>query len=178
MVTGLPTSLWGQQTYLRMSGFYSWPSNGLLYKGTFKCPLKAYLLPSVMRTEDTSLKGHFTGGRFKREGTYVYLWLIYVDVWQKPTHYCEAIIFQLKINKYEKEQKILKNRTKARAHTHTKYANWSKQVIAATGSMELEHGNPPHSAYTHTSFILEFWCYPKQNTWTIPIDTFFSPINK
>ena len=24
-------------------------------------------------------------GRFKREGTYVYLWLIHVDVWQKPT---------------------------------------------------------------------------------------------
>ena len=24
-------------------------------------------------------------GRFKREGTYVYLWLIQVDVWQKPT---------------------------------------------------------------------------------------------
>jgi len=28
------------------------------------------------------------GGRFKREGTYVlYLWLIHVDVWQKPTQY-------------------------------------------------------------------------------------------
>jgi len=25
------------------------------------------------------------GGRFKREGTYIYLWLIHVDVWQKPT---------------------------------------------------------------------------------------------
>ena len=24
-------------------------------------------------------------GRFKREGTCVYLWLIHVDVWQKPT---------------------------------------------------------------------------------------------
>ena len=24
------------------------------------------------------------GGRFKREGTYVYLWLSHVDVWQKP----------------------------------------------------------------------------------------------
>ena len=24
-------------------------------------------------------------GRFKREGTYVYLWLIEVDVWQKPS---------------------------------------------------------------------------------------------
>ena len=28
---------------------------------------------------------------FKREGTYVYLWLIHVDVWQKPIQYCEAI---------------------------------------------------------------------------------------
>ena len=36
--------------------------------------------------------------KFKREGTYVYLWLINVDIWQKPTHYCKAIILQLKIN--------------------------------------------------------------------------------
>ena len=36
---------------------------------------------------------------FKREGTYVYQWLILVDVRQKPTQYCKAIIFQLKINK-------------------------------------------------------------------------------
>ena len=37
------------------------------------------------------------GGRFKREGIYVYLWLIHVDVWQKLTQYCKAIILQLKI---------------------------------------------------------------------------------
>ena len=35
-------------------------------------------------------------GRFKREGTYVYLWLIHADVWQKPTLYYKAIILQLK----------------------------------------------------------------------------------
>ena len=37
-------------------------------------------------------------GRFRREGTQVNLWLIqhqnYVDVWQKPTQYYKAIIFQ------------------------------------------------------------------------------------
>ena len=33
--------------------------------------------------------------------TYVYLWLIHVDIWQKPTQYCKAIIFQLKINKFK-----------------------------------------------------------------------------
>ena len=37
-------------------------------------------------------------GRFKREGTRVNLWLIHVDVWQKPVQYCKAIILQLKIN--------------------------------------------------------------------------------
>ena len=38
------------------------------------------------------------GKEVQREGTYVYLWLIRVDVWQKPTQYCKAIILQLKIN--------------------------------------------------------------------------------
>ena len=39
------------------------------------------------------------GGREVYEGgSYVYLWLIHVDVWQKPTRYCKAIILQLKIN--------------------------------------------------------------------------------
>ena len=32
-----------------------------------------------------------------REGTYVYLWLIHVDVWQKPTQHYKEIILQLKI---------------------------------------------------------------------------------
>ena len=41
-------------------------------------------------------------GRFKREGTYVYLWLIHVDVWQKTTKFCKAIIFQLKSKCLEK----------------------------------------------------------------------------
>ena len=37
-----------------------------------------------------------------REGTYVYLWLIHVDVWQKPTQYYKAIILRLKIKKERK----------------------------------------------------------------------------
>ena len=42
--------------------------------------------------------------RFKRKGTHVYLWLIHVDVWQKPTQYYEAIILQLKINTFLKKR--------------------------------------------------------------------------
>ena len=36
------------------------------------------------------------GGRFKREGIYVYLWRIHADVWQKKTKFCKVIILQLK----------------------------------------------------------------------------------
>ena len=34
----------------------------------------------------------------KREGAYIHLWLIHVDVWQKLSQYCKAIILQLKTN--------------------------------------------------------------------------------
>ena len=46
--------------------------------------------------------GREVGGRSKRKETHVYLWLIHADVWQKPTQYCKAIILQLKINKFFK----------------------------------------------------------------------------
>ena len=49
--------------------------------------------------------GWKVGGRFKREGTYIYIWLIHVDVRQKQTQQCKAIILQLKINKFFKREK-------------------------------------------------------------------------
>ena len=42
----------------------------------------------------------------KREGTYVDLQLIHVDVWKKPAQYCKAIILQLKISKFFKKEKM------------------------------------------------------------------------
>ena len=42
--------------------------------------------------------GGGVGGRFQREGIYVYLWLIHVVVRQKPIQRCKAIIIQLKIS--------------------------------------------------------------------------------
>ena len=42
--------------------------------------------------------GGKVGGKFKMEATYVYLWLIHVDVWQRPREYGKVIILQLKIN--------------------------------------------------------------------------------
>jgi len=35
-------------------------------------------------------------GRLKRERIYVYLRLIHIVIWQKPTQHCKAIILQLK----------------------------------------------------------------------------------
>ena len=56
--------------------------------------------------------GWEVGGRFKREGTYVYLWLIHGDVWQKPIQYYKVIILQLKINNFLKRKKKEKNQFK------------------------------------------------------------------
>ena len=47
---------------------------------------------------------------FKREGTDVHLWLIYVDVWQKSNQYCKATINQLKITKYKKQSPLKKKK--------------------------------------------------------------------
>ena len=47
------------------------------------------------------------GGRFKRDGLYVYLWLIHVEVWQKTTKFCKAIIFQLKNKQIFFKKKII-----------------------------------------------------------------------
>ena len=49
------------------------------------------------------------GGEFSREGTYVYLWLIHVDIRQGSTQYCNAIIFQLKKEKKSQHICIIAN---------------------------------------------------------------------
>ena len=56
---------------------------------------------------------------FERGELYVYLWLIHVDVWQKPRQHCKATIPQLKIICFYKRnvwgrKKIIKNKK----HTH------------------------------------------------------------
>ena len=48
--------------------------------------------------------GWEAGGRFKRQGTYAYLWLNGANAWQKPTQYCKAIILQLKMDILKKKQ--------------------------------------------------------------------------
>ena len=53
------------------------------------------------------LEGWKMGGRFKRKGTYIYLWPIYIDVWQGLTQYCKAVILQLIINKLKMKSYLI-----------------------------------------------------------------------
>ena len=80
--------------------------------------MEAYTLPQVKEIANGNLlndsgnsdlgsvtiqrggKGLEAGGKVKMEGTYVHLWQIHIDVWQKSNQYCKAIIPQLKINKF------------------------------------------------------------------------------
>ena len=53
----------------------------------------------------------------KIAGRYTYLWLIHVDVWQKPTQFCKAIMLQLK------DKLILKNKLNDSYFTNSFYRN-------------------------------------------------------
>ena len=51
--------------------------------------------PGSPALQADSLPSEPPGGRSKRDGTYLYIWLIHV-VQQKPTQQCKAIILQFK----------------------------------------------------------------------------------
>ena len=46
--------------------------------------------------------GERSGRRVQDGGTHVHLWLIQVNVWQKPPQYCNVIIPQLKLISFKK----------------------------------------------------------------------------
>ena len=46
--------------------------------------------------------GWEAGGRLKREGAYICLWLVHVDVWLKPTQYCRVIYLAIKNDFFKK----------------------------------------------------------------------------
>ena len=69
------------------------------------------------------------GGRFKREGPCVCLWLIHVDVWQKQSQYCKVIILQLKINFF----KNLKLETGRYSLQYTELIN-DRELLYSTGN--------------------------------------------
>ena len=68
----------------------------------------------------TTYRDRWVGGG--REGICFYLWLIHVDIWQKPTQYCKAIILQLKIIQYYKviSLQLIKINEKKKNETYQK----------------------------------------------------------
>ena len=71
--------------------------------------------------------GWEVGRKFKMEGIYVYLWLIHVDVWQKPKQYCKAIILQLKMNKFFFFLR-LKKKYPQKSHPHSQSSTLSMRA--------------------------------------------------
>ena len=57
----------------------------------------SFLFSFFLKNRERPLKVHIKSRRFKREQTYVHLWLIHVDIGQKQTQYCKEIILQLKL---------------------------------------------------------------------------------
>ncbi|MCH2996959.1 hypothetical protein K3W81_14740, partial [Listeria monocytogenes] len=58
---------------------------------------------------------------------YVYLWLIHVEVWQKTTKFCKAIILQEKEKKYPAQSKTQNKRTTTTTKTVecSTYIQWN-----------------------------------------------------
>ena len=97
------------------------------------------------------LKGKREGGRFKREGMYVCLWLVHVDVWQKPTPHCKATSLQFKIDK------LLKRQTEQRV-CETCILLWTQTAARGQGDNHTQakstHPPPPrHLAHLATSTL-------------------------
>ena len=95
--------------------------------------------------------GREIGGRLKTERTYVYLWLIYVEVWQKTTKFCKAIILQLQNKKNFLKYKI--------------FLSFSINVVSdSLWPFGLQHTRLPCPSLSprvsSNSCTLSWWCYP------------------
>ena len=71
--------------------------------------------------------GREMGGRFRREGICVHLWLIHVRVWQKTTKFCKAVIFQLKKIKIKAFRREKKRRKYIKGKKSRNQWNWKKK---------------------------------------------------
>ena len=93
--------------------------------------------------------GWEVGGTFETEETYVYLWLIHVAIWQKPTQYCKAIILM-----------------------------WLLSCSVMTNSLwpdGLQHTRPPYPSLSpgvcSNSCPLSQWCHPTISYSVIPFSS-------
>ena len=78
------------------------------------------------------------GGRARMEGTYVNLWLIHIDVWQKPTQYCKTTVFRLKIIFFKKWRQ--RERCEVFSLPACMCAQWPQSCLTLCDPMDC---NPP-----------------------------------
>ena len=125
---GLSRSSWTKASWHRSSC----SNNGKFWvtkeaKSRSHDPLAKIRSPQTMFPRSSWIKrpqGCGVGGRFQREGTYVYLWLIHVVVWQKPTQHYKPTIFQLKKKKHKKKKKKI-----SRGPISNLNAHWKEKKI-------------------------------------------------
>ena len=145
--------------------------------------------------------GREIGGRFKREGIYVYIWLIHVEVWQKTVKFWRAIILWLK----SKKKKFFFKKWK-RCRIQKIYIYFKKLIFIAFISEkntnyifyqyfhiitsvqfnhsvvsdylwphELQHARPPCPSPTPgvypNSCPLSQWCHPTISSSVIPFSS-------
>ena len=80
---------WGQNELKQQHEVYTLPCVKQIASGK--------LLYNTRTPARRSVMACGMGRRLRREGIYVYLRLIHIVLWQKPTQHCRAIIFQLKV---------------------------------------------------------------------------------
>ena len=106
--------------------------NQVYYQGWNRSPAQVGCKRQVLRAGALG-KPRGMGWRGRREGgsgweTHVILWLIHVNVWQKPLHYCKVIRLQLiKINEKIKAKKKKSAGTWSQGWPISK--GWSKEKL-------------------------------------------------
>ena len=91
---------WGQQS-AGVTGWW-WAQRGDLYTLCSESKQTRLMRGKSSMCFLESMGFKVTAG-FKRAGTYAPLGPVLVDLWQIPTHYCKAIILQIKINLKKKK---------------------------------------------------------------------------
>ena len=109
-------------------------------------------------------------GGSRGRGTYIYLWLIHVDGWQKPTQFCKATILQLNNKERKKE-------SSSDARINTQAPSWHTRSFFGLGSCQWLH-----LALNYDFLILPQWPHFQlaavPRGWSRrPSSSFLSPID-
>ena len=105
------TEFWTLWEKVRVGCFQRTASRHVYYLGWNRSPAQVGCMRQVIRPgalgrpRGIEWRGRWEGG--SGWGIHVYLWLIHVNVWQKPLQYCKVISLQL--IKKKKKRKVWKN---------------------------------------------------------------------